>query len=213
MLRERDLCPPLLHHLVAIERCRGRFTFDEILVAATTLGFGSGNNTPKGFSAEFVENAWYESIKQSWQDQKHGAETRRCSNEALRILAEYWNNVRLRAACESKQSIDMNPENAYNTLEVLSGVDDSGIIEACEIKVNFLVRLFMTIPLNIHFQLEEMQKQLDIMREAAACLAEIKNSKALRHFVATRMNNNLSPDCNLDGYGKLFLPTAGSVFK
>ena len=144
ILREHDLCPPLLQHLVALERCRGRFTFDEVFVAATTLGFGSGSNSPSpsnGFSAEFVENAWYECIKRSWQDQTYGTETRRCSNEALRILAEYWNNVRLRTTYESKQSIDMSPENAYNTLEVLNGVDDSGIIEACEVKASFLVRL------------------------------------------------------------------------
>ena len=51
------------------------------------------------------------------------------------------------------------------------------------------------------------------MHDAVACIAEIKNSKALRQFVATRMNNNLSLDCNVDGYARLFLPTADSVFK
>jgi len=100
-LDEEGSCPPQLRNLVATERCRDRFTLEDVSVAVAALGFGVDNvlhveyeeDTPD----DFVENAWKECVKRSWRDRQRDAETHRIANESFRILAEFRGSVRLRA--------------------------------------------------------------------------------------------------------------------
>lgn len=123
-----------------MEQSRERFTLDDVAAAATTLGFGSENVLGVEYDRddipdEFVENAWKECVKRSWRDHEHGSETQRHSNEALRILAESRGSIKLRKAWEVGKNKYMNPDRAYDTLEIPKDVDDHMLITVYNMRV------------------------------------------------------------------------------
>ncbi|KAJ3512278.1 hypothetical protein NLJ89_g3608 [Agrocybe chaxingu] len=170
-LQEYGSCPPALQELLVMERSRERFTLEDISTAAVQLGFGSENLLAVEYDEEipddFVENAWRDCVKRSWRDHEHGPETHRLANEAFRILAESRGSVRLRTVWDNGKNKFMNPDKAYDTLEVPKDVEDYMLITVYSMR------------------LEETPTQLDKMQEAMTVIAEVRDSERLRQFVAT----------------------------
>ena len=152
VLHEYGSGSQLLQDLLAMEQSRERFTLEGVYDAATTLGFGAENvlhvDYDEDIPDEFVENAWKDCIKRSWRDNDHGAETHRLANDAFRILADHRNSVRLRTLWDSGKNIYMNPEKAYDTLEVPKDVEDYMLITVYNMRVRivsaFFVELFVS---------------------------------------------------------------------
>ena len=122
-----------------MEQSRDRFTLEDVLVAATTLGFGIDNvlhvEYDEDIPDDFVENAWKECVKRSWRDHQRGAETHRIANEFFRVLAEYRGSVQLRFIWENEKNRSMNPDKAYDTLEVPKDVEDYMLITIYNMRV------------------------------------------------------------------------------
>ncbi|KAG6836077.1 hypothetical protein H0H93_011620 [Arthromyces matolae] len=126
-------CPQLLPEILATERSRDRFTAEDVLQAASTLGFGENNVLGVEYNEmdvpePFLENAWRDCLKRSWRDPLAGAETLRSANDAFRILAEARGSETLRRIWESGKNKVMTPEKAYDTLEVPKDVDEFMLI-------------------------------------------------------------------------------------
>jgi len=135
----RDAGP--LDELVVMEQSRGRFTFDNVEEAARKLGFGPEGDLRLDYDDDiddqFIEEAWKDVIKRSWRDPENCAEIARTANEAFRILAEARGSVRLMKAWENGKN-KMNPEQAYNTLEVPKETDDAMLITVFGLRVSLL---------------------------------------------------------------------------
>lgn len=193
-LQEYSSCPSQLQDLLAVERSRERFILEDVLAAATTLGFGFENVLHVEFDDdipdEFVINAWKDCVKRSWRDHEHGAETHRIANDAFKILGEFRNSIQIRTAWENGKNRYMNPDKAYDTLEVPKDVEDYMLITVYNMRVR--VRLSTILPPLKALQLEETPAQLDKMREAMLCIAEVRESERLRQFVTSGMDRRSS---------------------
>lgn len=132
-------CPTQLQDLLVMERSRDRFTTDDWVNAASTLGFGPdgllGVDYDDEIPDEFVENAWKDCVKRSWRDHNNGSELHRKANEAFRILAEVRGSVRLKKVWEAGKNKYMNPDRAYDTLEIPKDVDDHMLITVFSMRV------------------------------------------------------------------------------
>jgi len=132
-----------------MERSRDRFTIDDVERAAAILGFGLNGPLRVEYDEAdveetFIENAWKECAKRSWRDLEHGSEILRDANEALRILAEARGSETLRKVWESGKERVMNPDKAYDTLEVPKDVDEMMLITV----FNMRVRVLLLYPLS-----------------------------------------------------------------
>jgi ubiquitin carboxyl-terminal hydrolase 25/28 len=138
-LQAAGSCPSQLQELLVIEQSRQRFTFSDVQTAARDLGFGLEGDLRVEYDEEiedeFVENAWRDLVKRSWKDLENGATTQRNANEALRILAQVRSSERLMKTWEAGQN-KMNPEQAYNTLEVPKETDDAMLITVFSMRVS-----------------------------------------------------------------------------
>ncbi len=132
-----------------MEQSRERFTVEEVYTAAATLGFGAENvlhvDYDEDIPDEFVENAWKDCIKHSWRDHDHGAEKHRLANDSFRILADYRNSARLRTVWDNGKNINMNPEKAYDTLEVPKDVEDYMLITVYSMRVCIVSASFVEL--------------------------------------------------------------------
>ena len=132
-------CPQQLQDITVIERSRDRYTSEDIDTASHVLGFGSDGPLKVEFDndipGEFIENAWRECVKRSWRDHDGGQNLQRDANEAFRILAEVMGSVRLRKIWEAGKDKLMNPDRAYDTLEVPKDLDDSMLIPVFSMRV------------------------------------------------------------------------------
>ena len=128
-----------LQELIAMEQSRERFTLEDVDAAAKTLGFGVDNVLGVDYDEEipddFVENAWRDGVKRSWRDPEHGSEVLRLTNEAFKTLAEIRSSIRLRKTWEAGKNKYMNPDRAYNTLEIPKDVDDYMLITVYNMRV------------------------------------------------------------------------------
>ena len=124
---------------LATERSRDRFTSDDLGKACTILGFGAEGPLKLDFDddipEDFIEGAWKECLKKSWRDPEHGPDMLREANEAFRILAEARGSENLRRIWEAGKERVMNPEKAYDTLEVPKDVDDAMLITVFNMRV------------------------------------------------------------------------------
>ena len=141
-------CPQLLQEVVATERSRDRFTTTEVERAAADLGFGPSGTLGVDYDEtdieeSFIENAWKECVKKSWKDPEHGSEIQRTANEALRIIAESRGSTPLRKVWENGKDRVMNPDRAYDTLEVPKDVDDMMLITIFNMRVRVFDSLRM----------------------------------------------------------------------
>lgn len=122
-----------------MEQSRERFTLEELQTAATALGFGIDNvlhvEYDEDIPDDFVENAWKECVKRSWRDHQRGAETHRIANESFRVLSEYRGSVQLRSIWENEKNRSMNPDKAYDTLEVPKDIEDYMLITIYNMRV------------------------------------------------------------------------------
>ena len=125
--------------VLATERSRDRFTSEDLAKAVITLGFGADGPLRLDFDDEipedFIEGAWKECLKRSWRDPEHGPDMLREANEAFRILAEARGSENLRRIWEAGKQRVMNPDKAYDTLEVPKDVDDAMLITVFTMRV------------------------------------------------------------------------------
>lgn len=130
-MQDHASCPDNLTEMLALESSRDRFTSDNIAEAASHLGFGSEGPLRVDYDAdipdEFIENAWRDCVKRSWHE-FDGTDIQRRVNEALRIIAEARGSAALRHLWETSKDRLMNPDKAYDTLEVAKDVDDLMLI-------------------------------------------------------------------------------------
>lgn len=171
-----------------MEQSRDRFTLEDIDTAAKTLGFGVDNVLGVDYDEEipddFVENAWRDSVKRSWRDPEHGSDAHRLTNEAFRILAEVRGSIKLRKSWEAGKNKYMNPERAYNTLEIPKDVDDYMLITVYNMRVCQSI-LALAAATDYRLKLEETPHQIEKMREAMTVIAEVRDSERLRQFLSS----------------------------
>ena len=185
-LQEYGSCPTSLQELMAMEQSRDRFTLEDVDTATTTLGFGAEGVLSVDYDEEipedFVENAWKESVKRAWRD-PNNSDAHRLINEAFRILAETRSSIRLRKSWEAGKKY-MNPDRAYNTLEIPKDVDDYMLITVYNMRVRQFI-LPQTVDANYRLKLEETPLQIEKMREAMTVIAEVRDSERLRQFLSS----------------------------
>ncbi|TFK41972.1 ubiquitin C-terminal hydrolase Ubp2 [Crucibulum laeve] len=171
IMQNHEQCPAALQELLVMEQSRDRFALEDIYRAAEFLGFGHDGALRVEYDDEipdeFVENAWKDCVKRSWRDPVNGSGLQRDANEALRILAEARGSAALRRAWEAGKNRYMNPDKAFDTLEIPRDVGD-----------DMLITVF-------NMRLEETPLQMDKMREALLVIAEIRDSERLRQFLST----------------------------
>jgi len=131
--------PTFLLEILATEKSRDRFTREDLAKAVTTLGFGVDGPLKLEFDDEipedFIESAWRECMKKSWKDPDRGSEMLREANEAFRIVAEARGSEKLKKVWEAGKERVMNPEKAYDILEVPKDVDDAMLITVFTMRV------------------------------------------------------------------------------
>ncbi len=136
-------CPSSLEELVVRERSRNRFTLDNVADAAAILGFGHDKALhipyePDETDDPFIENAWTHAVKESWRNMDERAQ--KDADDALLILAQMRRSKYLLDLHANAQKNMMNPERAYQALEVPSDVDDTMLMTIYSMRV----RLFNT---------------------------------------------------------------------
>ncbi|KAF8899278.1 hypothetical protein BD779DRAFT_1607774 [Infundibulicybe gibba] len=170
IMEELASCPPQLQELLVAEKSRDRFTTDDIVSAATVLGFGLNGPLRVEFDLdipdEFIENAWKDCVKRSWKDPL-SSDLHRDANAALKIIAEARGSHGLRKIWEAGKDRLMTPDRAYDTLEIPKDVDDNMVITVYTMR------------------LEEQPLQMDKMREALTVIAEVRDSERLRQFLSS----------------------------
>lgn len=149
---ELENCPSSLQEILLMERSRERFTNENLLSATKVLGFGADGPLAVEYDdadipESFIENAWRECVKRSWKDHENGAEQLREATLAFRILAEARGSIALRRIWDSGKDKLMNPDRAYDTLEVPKDVDDFMLITIYNMRVGVLA---LTISLDRH---------------------------------------------------------------
>jgi ubiquitin carboxyl-terminal hydrolase 25/28 len=141
-LQSHGHCPTSLLDILATERSRDRFTSEDLSKAITTLGFGAEGPLKLDFDDEipenFIEDAWKECLKTSWRNPEHSSEMLREANDAFRILAEARGSEKLWKAWQAGKERVMNPDKAYDTLEVPKDVDDAMLITVFTMRVRGL---------------------------------------------------------------------------
>jgi ubiquitin carboxyl-terminal hydrolase 25 len=126
--------------LISTELSRGRFTRDEVVQAASTLGFGADGSLRLDYDDEiedeFVINAWKDCIKRSWLDStdRDPGTTQRMANDAFKVLAQTRGSLKMVTMWEQNRDA-MTPEKAYDTLEVPRDVDDLMLITIYNMRV------------------------------------------------------------------------------
>jgi ubiquitin carboxyl-terminal hydrolase 25/28 len=171
-----------------MEQSRDRFTLEDVDTAARTLGFGVDNvlgvDYDDDIPDDFVENAWRDSVKRSWRDPEYGSEMQKLTNEAFRILAETRGSIRLRKIWEDDENKYMNPDRAFNTLEIPKDVDEYMLITAYNMRVRVFI-LSEVADANYKLKLEETPLRIETLREAMTIIAEVRDSERLRQFLST----------------------------
>jgi ubiquitin carboxyl-terminal hydrolase 25 len=146
-LQSHGSCPTSLLEVLATERSRDRFTSEDLARAIEILGFGVEGPLGLDFDDEipenFIENAWKECLKRSWRDSERGSEMLRGANEALRIVAEARGSEKLKKVWEVGKERVMNPDKAYDTLEVPKDVDDAMLITVFTMRVRISLLVHM----------------------------------------------------------------------
>lgn len=140
IMQELGDCPTQLQEILVMEQSRDRFAAEDVARAADILGFGVGGDLRVEYDDtdvpdDFVENAWKECVKRSWRDHEKGSNLHRDANEAFRILAEARGSVYLRKLWEAGKDRLMNPDRAYDTLEIPKDVDDNMLITVFAMRV------------------------------------------------------------------------------
>jgi ubiquitin carboxyl-terminal hydrolase 25/28 len=137
---ELGVCPPALQEILVTERSRDRFTIVDLANAATTLGFGPdgalGVEYDTDIPESFIEGAWRECVKRSWKDHHGGPALLRDATQAFRTLAEARGSAALMKIWESGKDKLMNPERAYDTLEVPKDVEEFMLITIYNMRVS-----------------------------------------------------------------------------
>ncbi|TFK84094.1 cysteine proteinase [Polyporus arcularius HHB13444] len=185
MVNRRVDVPEELQKLIIEERERCRFTPEDYVRAANTLGFGRDSELGVELDAdvddEFIAQAWRSARQRAWQ--RSDAHTRRAElNDALKVVAEMRASKALLKIWSEEKGTGMSPETAYSTLEVPNDVEESILLTVYSMRV------------------EDQPSQAERMREALSVIAEVTNSDRLRQFLATGADPgdgtavNASPD-------------------
>jgi ubiquitin carboxyl-terminal hydrolase 25/28 len=143
--------PPELQAIVVEERGRYRHTLEDQQRAISVLGFGKEGHLRVEFESDipeqFIADAWRDLVRRAWRDTVQGAELQREANEAFRIVAEARGSVKLWQSWESGQSkAMMNPDRAYDTLEIPKEVDDAMLLTVFMMRVCFRLLLYAHPP-------------------------------------------------------------------
>ena len=151
-MQDLDHTPAELQSIVLEERGRSRYTLEDQENAIKTLGFGKDGHLSIDFESDvperFILDAWRDCVRRAWRDTVNGAELQREASDAFRIAAETRESAKLWAQWESGKSKTMNPDRAYDTLEIPKEVDDAMLLTVFVMRVGPNVRL--TLPCVTH---------------------------------------------------------------
>ena len=133
--------PTELQAIVVEERSRSRYTLEDQENAIKLLGFGKDGPLGIEFESDvpeqFIADAWRDCVRRAWRDTVHGAELQREANEAFRIAVEARGSAKLWAMWENGRKMTMNPDRAYDTLEIPKEVDDAMLLTVFVMRVCF----------------------------------------------------------------------------
>ncbi|KAI0652778.1 cysteine proteinase [Trametes meyenii] len=171
MLQRGQAVPQELQTLIVEERLRSRYTPEDLLEAARTLGFGRDAELSVDLDAdvddEFIARAWRSARQRAWLSPSDAATRRARLNEALRLVAEHRASEKLLAVWRDEKGTGMSLETAYTTLEVPKEVDESMLLTIYSMRV------------------EDQPSQAERMKEALGVIAEVTNNDRLKQFLIT----------------------------
>jgi len=137
-----------LQNLVLEERTRNRFTHDDLLKAASTLGFGHDGPLRVDFDEsveeDFIISAWRDGIRRSWKDETNGSATRRELNDALRVIADARESIEMHRIWEHEKGSIMTVDTAYSTLGVSKEMDENTLITVFDMRVSEVLSRFFS---------------------------------------------------------------------
>jgi ubiquitin carboxyl-terminal hydrolase 25/28 len=138
-MQDLDHTPTELQSIVMEERARFRHTIEDQEKAIRTLGFGKDGDLCIDFESDvperFILDAWRDCVRRAWRDVINGTDLQREANESFRIVAETRESAKLWAQWESGSNKTMNPERAYDTLEIPKEVDDAMLLTVFVMRV------------------------------------------------------------------------------
>lgn len=126
-----------LEALYTGEQDRGRWTPNDLMEAANTLGFGRNNALKidlKESEDDFVLQAWEHLMTQAWKEPDGGANNRKALTRALHIIAESRSSTLLKQKALDSNA-ELTPEKAYGTLEVPFDVDEEMLITIYKLRI------------------------------------------------------------------------------
>lgn len=129
--------PETLEMILAEERSRHRFTWQDLQKAKTLLGFGKDNFLSvdiEDADDDFVIGAWKDAMKRVWRD-PDGASLRSELIDAFKFIADFRGSKKLQEAWESGKGSMMTLDTAYSTLQVSKEFDDGTLLAVYSMRV------------------------------------------------------------------------------
>lgn len=138
-MKARGAMPPdTLDMILAEERSRHRFTWQDVEKAKMLLGFGKDNVLAvdlEDADDEFIIRAWKEAMKRVWRE-ADGASQRAELVDAFKVVAELRGSSKLRDSWESGKGSMMTLESAYSTLQVSKELDETTLLAVYAMRVS-----------------------------------------------------------------------------
>ena len=130
MKNRGGIAPDSLDMILAEERSRHRFTWQDVEKSKVLLGFGKDNVLGvdlEDADDEFIIQAWKDAMKRVWREAE-GASLRAELVDAFKVIADLRGSAKLRETWEKGKGSMMTLETAYSTLQVSKEFDDSTLL-------------------------------------------------------------------------------------
>lgn len=137
-MKQRGVPPPdTLELMLAEERSRHRFTWNDLDRAEMLLGFGKAGPLCVELADaddEFIIGAWKDAMKRVWRE-TDGASLRAELIDAFKVIADLGGSAKLQEAWEKGRGSGMALDTAYSTLDVPKDVDETMLLAIYAMRV------------------------------------------------------------------------------
>jgi ubiquitin carboxyl-terminal hydrolase 25 len=137
-MKNRGVAPPeALDMILAEERSRHRFTWQDVEKAKVQLGFGKDNVLGvdlEDADDDFIIRAWRDAMKRVWRE-ADGSSLRVELIDAFKVIADLRGSVKLRDTWENGKGSMMTLDTAYSTLQVSKEFDESTLLAVYAMRV------------------------------------------------------------------------------
>ena len=123
--------------ILAEERSRHRFTWQDVEKSKILLGFGKDNFLGvdiEDADDEFITGAWKDAMKRVWRE-LDGASQRAELVDAFKVIADLRGSKGLQEAWEKGKGSMMTLDTAYSTLQVSKDFDDGTLLAVYSMRV------------------------------------------------------------------------------